>query len=72
MIRNSLSGIIKQTINKISSSSIPYQFTYSNLKSFTDLLSSLSSKDKEIIDLDNDYDNYEDAYKSIEIKKKIK
>ena len=72
MIKNSLSGIIKQTINKISSSSIPYQFIYSNLKSFTDLLSSLSSKDKEIIDLDNDYDNYEDAYKSIEIKKKNK
>ena len=64
--------LLKQTINKISSNTSQYQFTYANLKSFSDLLSSLSKLDRKIIDIDNDYDNYEDAYKNIEISKKNK
>ena len=71
MLRNSL-GIIKNTINKIASNSSPYHFTYANLKSLADSLSSLCSRDKQIIDLDNDYDNYEGAYNSIEISKNKK
>ena len=71
MIRNSI-GLLKQTINKIASNSPPYQFTYANLKSFSELLSSLGKLDKNIIELDNDYDNYEEAYKNIEISKKDK
>ena len=66
MLRNSI-GLIKNTINKIASNASPYQFQYANLKTMADLLSSLSNKDKEIIDLDNDYDNYEGAYTSIEL-----
>ena len=71
MIRNSFtfSGYIKQTLNKITSSPSQYKFTYANLKSLAELLSSLSKLDKQIIDLDNDYDNYEDAYQNIEITK---
>jgi len=65
MLRNSISGYIKQTINKIASSAPPYNFTYANLKTFAELLSSLAKLDKNIIELDNDYDNYEDAYQGI-------
>ena len=71
MLRNSL-GIIKNTINKIASNSSPYHFTYANLKSLADSLLSLCNRDKQIIDLDNDYDNYEGAYNSIEISKNKK
>ena len=72
MLRNSISGYIKQTINKITSSSPPYQFTYGNLKSFAELLYSLAKMDKNLIELDNDYDNYEDAYLNIQISTKNK
>ena len=72
MLRNSISGYIKQTINKIASSAPPYNFTYANLKTFAELLSSLAKLDKNIIELDNDYDNYEDAYQGIEISKENK
>ena len=71
MIRNSFtfSGYIKQTLNKITSNPTQYKFTYAHLKSLSEILYSLSKLDKQIIDLDNDYDNYEDAYQSIEISK---
>ena len=69
---NIFTGYIKQTIKNISSGTSPYQFTYANLKSFSDLLSSLSKLDKQMIEIDNDYDNYEDCYKTIEIPKKNK
>ena len=69
---NAFTGYIKQTIKNIASNTSPYQFTYANLKSFSDLLSSLSKLDKQMIDLDNDYDNYEDCYKTLEISKKNK
>ena len=69
---NIFTGYIKQTIKNIGSNASSYQFTYANLKSFSDLLSSLSKLDKQMIDIDNDYDNYEDCYKTIEISKKNK
>ena len=69
---NIFTGYIKQTIKNIGSGTSPYQFTYANLKSFSDLLSSLSKLDKQMIEIDNDYDNYEDCYKTIEIPKKNK
>ena len=70
-MRNSI-DYIKQTINKITSNTSPISIIYSNLKSLADLLSSLCNIDKQLLDIDNDYDNYEDAYQSIEITKQNK
>ena len=66
MLRNSFAGYLK---NKISSNSSSDKIIYDNLKSLAELLYSLNQIDKQLIDLDNDYDNYEDAYKNIDITK---
>ena len=68
MLRNSI-GYLKETINKISSSSSQAHLTYLNLKLFSDSLSELCHIDRQLLEIDNDYDDYEDAYKSIELSK---